>query len=124
MPRADELLVSVRDFLRNDVMSQTSGRTNFLARVASNSVDIVVRELMLGPGARAGELSGLRVLYELEEGNQETIEDLRWRLVNELRDGSQSLDDEMLKKYLRNTVVNQIAIDQPRYSGFTRSQTF
>ena len=124
MPRADELLVSVRDFLRAEVMSQTSGRTNFLARVASNSVDIVVRELMLGPGARAGELSGLRVLYALEKDDQETIEELRWRLVNELRDGSRSLDDELLKKYLRNTVVNQIAIDQPRYSGFTRSQTF
>jgi len=124
MPRADELLVSVRDFLRAEVMPQTSGRTNFLARVASNSVDIVVRELMLGPGARAGELSGLRVLYALEKDDQETIEELRWRLVNELRDGSRSLDDELLKKYLRNTVVNQIAIDQPRYSGFTRSQTF
>jgi aminoglycoside phosphotransferase (APT) family kinase protein len=122
MPRADELLVSVRDFLRKDVMSQTDGRTNFLARVASNSLDIVARELVLGPGARAGELSGLRRLFNAGEG--ETIADLRWRLVNELRDGTLSLDDAGLKEHLRNTVVNQIAIDQPRYSGFTRSQTF
>jgi hypothetical protein len=122
MPRADELLVSVRDFLRKDVMSQTDGRTNFLARVASNSLDIVARELVLGPSARAGELSGLRRLFSA--GKDETIADLRWRLVNELRDGTLSLDDEGLKEHLRNTVVNQIAIDQPRYSGFTRSQTF
>jgi hypothetical protein len=122
MPRADELLVSVRDFLRKDVMSQTDGRTNFLARVASNSLDIVARELLLGPGARAGELSGLRRLFNAGKG--ETIADLRWRLVNELRDGTLSLNDAGLKEHLRNTVVNQIAIDQPRYSGFTRSQTF
>lgn len=124
MPRADELLVSVRDFLRGDVMSQTSGRTNFLARVAANSLDIVVRELALSSGARAGELLRLRQLFQIEEGDQQSLEDLRWRLVNKLREGSQSLDDEQLKTHLRNTVVNQIAIDQPRYSGFTRSQTF
>ena len=77
-----------------------------------------------GPGARAGELSGLRQLFNSGDSDKETIADLRWRLVNELRDGTLSLDDERLKEHLRNTVVNQIAIDQPRYSGFTRSQTF
>ena len=46
--RSDELLTSVSDFLRQQVMTETSGRTQFLARVASNSLDIVQRELALG----------------------------------------------------------------------------
>jgi aminoglycoside phosphotransferase (APT) family kinase protein len=114
MPRADELVTSVRDFLRDDVMNATGGRTNFLARVASNSLDIVLRELDLGARQRERELARLKAFYKYDDD----LETLRWRLVTELRDGSQSLDDEALKDHLRQTVVNQIAIDQPRYTGF------
>jgi len=114
MPRIDELLVSVRDFLREDVMSQTQGRTNFLARVAGNSLDIVLRELALGEQQRTNELSRLRQLFD----SQEDLPTLRWRLVHGLRDGSIALDMPGLQAHLRTTVVNQIAIDQPRYSGF------
>jgi hypothetical protein len=114
MPRADELLTSVRDFLRADVMEQTSGRTRFLARVAANSLDIVRRELALGPRLRAVELERLRALY----GADDDLPTLRRRLVEELRDGRMSLDRPALAEYLREAVVNQAAIDQPKYSGF------
>lgn len=114
MPRADELVTSVRDFLREDVMNFTEGRNNFLARVASNSLDIILREMDLGPRQRELELSRLQAFY----GSTEDLETLRWRLVHALRDGSQSLDDDALKEHLRYSVVNQIAIDQPRYTGF------
>lgn len=114
MPRADELLTSVRDFLRGDVMDATTGRTNFLARVASNSLDIVLRELALAGAHKTAELDRLRRFF----GTGGTLESLRWRLVDSLRDGSQSLDDQALTDHLRQTVVNQIAIDQPRYTGF------
>ena len=117
MPRADELLTAVRDFLRDDVMAATSGRVNFLARVAGNAVDIVMREWQLGAAARALELAKLRVLYPAA-GADASLEDLRWQLTSALRDGSQALDDAALQDYLRHAVVNQIAIDKPRYSGF------
>ncbi len=119
MPRADELLISVRDFLRVDVMGESSGRTNFLARVASNSVDIVIRELALGPAHREGELSRLQEFYNSSEG----LEDLRWNLIHKLRDGNQSLDDDALKFHLRTTVANQVAIDQPKYTGLRTAIT-
>ena len=50
-PRVDELLLSVRDFLREDVRAATQGRDNFMALVASNSLDIVLREMKLSPQA-------------------------------------------------------------------------
>ncbi len=114
MPRIDELLESVRDFLRGDVMAETEGRTRFLARVASNSLDIALRETALGPGHRAAELAGLRKVLMDAEGDLET---LRWRLVRGLRDGSIDLAAPGLADHLRQTVAVQIAIDQPRYSG-------
>ncbi len=115
MPRIDELLVSVRDFLHNDVMQETSGRLNFLARVAGNSLDIVLRDQVLGPAARQQELSRLRDLCNVADGS---LDELRWQLVHGLRDGQISLQTEGLAEHLRATVVNQVAIDQPRYSGY------
>ncbi len=114
MPRADELLVSVRDFLRGDVMQATEGRNNFLARVASNSLDIVLRELATGPEHQRLERERLVSLL----GEDTDLTSLKWKLTNGLRDGSISLEDEALKTHLRQTVVNQIAIDQPKYSGY------
>ena len=114
MPRLDELLISVRDYLRGDVMAETSGRTNFLARVAGNSLDIVLRDLEFGAPHRDAEHTRLRTLLDADDG----LEALRWRLVHALRDGSMPLDHPGLAAHLRATVVNQVAIDQPKYSGF------
>jgi len=114
MPRIDELVTSVRDFLRDDVMGATTGRINFLARVAGNSLDIVLRQLALGEGARAAEHARLRDLL----GADGSLSALRWQLTHALRDGSMSLDAPGLAEHLRATVVNQIAIDQPKYTGF------
>ena len=99
MPRIDELLVSVRDFLRADVMAETEGR---------------LRETALGPGHRAEELAGLRELLQDPDADLET---LRWRLVRGLRDGSIDPTLPGLAEHLRQTVAVQTAIDQPRYSG-------
>jgi len=114
MPRVDELVTSVRDFLHGDVMSMTSGRTNFLARVAGNSLDIVNRELTIGPELRRREQRRLEELL----GRNGTFDDLRWWLVEALRDGSMNIAHVDLQEYLRESVVNQVAIDQPKYSGF------
>jgi len=114
MPRLDELLGSVRDFLHGDVMKATQGRTNFLARVAGNSLDIVLRDLAIGSTHRAEELARLQALL----GRSGSLLELRSALAERLRTGSISLDDQSLTDHLRQTVVNQASIDQPRYSGY------
>jgi aminoglycoside phosphotransferase (APT) family kinase protein len=114
MPRADELLVSVVDFLRQQVMAETTGRTQFLARVASNSLDIVQREMALGSAAAAQELSRLQNLLNSTSGD---LIDLRWQLVKALREGAMDLNVDGLTEHLRASIVNQINIDQPRYPG-------
>lgn len=113
-PRSDELLSSVRDFLREEVMAETKGRMNFLSRVAANSLDIVLRELELGPGLKSWQQRELLALLE-QEGE---LEELQRALVHALRDGSMALNKPGLANYLRQSVVTQIAIDQPKYSGF------
>ena len=114
MPRADELITGVRDYLRNDVMLETEGRLSFLARVASNALDIVLREGAIGPHVREIERKRLADILN-KKGD---LEVLRWDLVRALRSGDMPLDEPGLADHLRQTVVQQVAIDQPKYSGF------
>lgn len=114
MPRLDELLGSVRDFLHGDVMKTTTGRTNFLARVAGNSLDIVLRDLAIGGMHRREEKARLAALL----GQNGDTRSLRAALVDRIRSRTISLENSELIAHLRQTVVNQVAIDQPRYSGF------
>ena len=114
MPTTEELLTSVRDFLRNDLRPSLEGRNAFLSLVASNSLDIVLRELTLGPAHTSAEHARLA---ELLGDPDASLDALRRRLCEALRDGSVPLDRAGLGDHLRTTVVNQLAIDQPRYSG-------
>ena len=114
MPRADELLKSVTDFLREQVMSETTGRTQFLARVAGNSLDIVQREMALGDAAADQERERLQSL--LASGDTDLMR-LREQLVQGLREGQIDLNAPGLAEHLRASIVNQINIDQPRYAG-------
>ena len=121
MPRSDELLGSVIDFLRQEVMTETSGRTAFLARVASNSLAIVERELSLGVPARTSELRSLQSLLNTSDAS---LTELRWRLVHALRAQQMDLDEAGLAAHLRNAVANQICIDQPKYPGLATALAF
>jgi aminoglycoside phosphotransferase (APT) family kinase protein len=113
MPRIDELVTSVRDYLRDDVMKATKGRTQFLARVAGNSLDVVLRDLAVGEKHRGRQLQRLRELL----GENGDLETLRRSLVRRLRENDIALDHPGLAEYLREAVVNQVTIDQPTYSG-------
>jgi aminoglycoside phosphotransferase (APT) family kinase protein len=119
MPRSDELLVSVRDFLRTDVMQNTEGRTQFLARVAANSLDIVLREAALGPVYQPRARQLLANLLG-ESGDYGT---LKHGLCRRLRDGTIDLDDVQLQAYLRYATLTQVLIDQPGYSGAQTAMT-
>ena len=113
LPRLDELVSSVRDYLRADVMAATTGRTSFLGRVAANSLDIVLRDMATGEQARDAEHERLRRLFNSDAA----LNTLRWRLVDGLRTGQLAIEQPELTIHLRETVVNEALIDQPTYSG-------
>ena len=72
-----------------------------------------LRDGSLGAEHRRLELERLRAIF----ASKDDLSDLRWRLVNALRDASMPLDQDSVIAHLRDTVANQLAIDQPRYSG-------
>ena len=114
MPRLEELVGATRDFLHGPVREETTGRTRFHALVAGNALDIVHRDLEFGDEHRRRERERLCRLLDADG----PLLELRWKLVHAIRDGRMALDETRLHDHLRATVVNQIAIDQPKYSGF------
>ncbi len=114
MPRLEELVGASRDFLHGQVRDETVGRTRFHALVAGNALDIVYRDLHFGAEHRRREHERLRRLLDADG----PLLELRWKLVHAIREEAIDLDDARLHEHLRATVVNQIAIDQPKYSGF------
>jgi aminoglycoside phosphotransferase (APT) family kinase protein len=114
LPALDELVQGVRDLLHGELLAATEGRLQFMARVSGNALDIVLRELAVGEEHRRRERERLAALL----GRDDALDALRWLLVDALRDGSMALDAPGLAEHLRATVVNQVAIDQPRYSGY------
>lgn len=66
-PSIDELLEQVSRYLQDDVMVNTTGRTAFHARVASNVVEMVRRELASEEEDLAAEWEGLDGLLGAEE---------------------------------------------------------
>lgn len=125
---SDELLKSVSEFLRDDVMSETEGRVNFLARVAANSIDIVRREH--GSAEKSNDVEHNRLcrligdLPPLDDKRELGGVELRWRLVEAIRNDKLDLSNPELQDYLRQSVYNQLSIDQPTYPGLARAASY
>ncbi len=58
-PTIDELLEAIAGYLRDDVMVNTQGRTNFHGRVAMNAVEMLRREIATLEDHLAREWDGL-----------------------------------------------------------------
>ncbi|HMO54453.1 MAG TPA: DUF6285 domain-containing protein [Tepidiformaceae bacterium] len=65
-PTLDELLEAVAGYLRDDVMANTTGRTQFHGRVAMNVVEMVRREIATIEDHYAREWDGLDHLLGVE----------------------------------------------------------
>ncbi|MDP3494923.1 MAG: phosphotransferase family protein [Hyphomonadaceae bacterium] len=113
LPRSDELLKGVRDFLRNEASAGLEGRNQFLARVAANSVDIALRELTFGADAAGWETQALRALL----GAPGDVSELRDSLCKAIRLGEIDIGRADLHAYLRDSVLAQAMVDQPSYPG-------
>ena len=106
-----DLIDGLRSFLRENAEAAGSDRQGYLARVAANALEIVRRDVLVGPRARLEESARLRTLL----GITGTLNELRRELAHRLQDGRQNLDDPVLENHLRCTTAAQIAIDQPKY---------
>lgn len=107
-----ELLAAVQAFLRQQVLPQLEGFDAYTTRVAANSLSIVSRELRGRDAITALDVAaGVRCLPGGSGENPARAISLA------LRERSLKPDAD-LQAWLRERTLRQMAIDNPRYSGF------
>jgi len=117
-PSIKELVDAVREFLETRAMPELKGHTAFHARVATNALAIVSRQLEQGEASAQEELARLRALF----GTDGTLDGLNRELCKRIRDGKLTMETPGLVAHLEKTTRDKIAIDQPGYSGFKIAQ--
>lgn len=105
-PTAQQLIEAVREWLDRDVMTSTSGRLQFHARVAINVLAMVERELELGPGQAAVHAERLRVLGFADDA----------ALAAAIRNGEiDSADEQAVRDAVWDSVRDKLRVANPRY---------
>jgi hypothetical protein len=116
-PTASELLGAVAGFLRDEVSPTLSGRLAFHARVAVNVLEMVRRELALGPTAVEGEAARLKALL----GRDGSTAELEAAFCEAIASDKLDPDDPALIDHLWATTLDTLAVDQPNYATYRRA---
>jgi hypothetical protein len=115
-PTPSELLNAVAEFLRNDIAPKISGAAAFKLRVATNAIDLVVRQLELSEPRAGDELTRLVKLLR-ENGS---LVDLNRKLADSIATGAVDLRMPGLADHLWQTTMDKLAVDQPNYASYRR----
>lgn len=104
-PSAPALLDAVASFLRDDVLPVTDGRVAFHVRVAANVVELVGRQLVLGPAQAERHCRRLAALGVADDAE----------LAEAIRSGL--LDDRLdeVRAAVRESVADKLAVANPTY---------
>lgn len=116
LPSAPDILDAVTDFLKAEVLPALSGRLAFDLRVSINALELVGRELRLGPASAAAETARLSALL----GREGTLAELNAALAEQIADGSLDQSSPGLVSHLLATTAEKLAVDQPKYARFRR----
>ena len=120
-PSVSELVEAVKSFIDETAAPQLKGHAAFHARVASNALATVLRDLEQRPTAEADERAGLIALLKTDE--DQTNEALNRELSRRIQSGEMTTDTPGLIAHLKRTTMAQVEIDQPRYSGLKTAKT-
>ena len=114
-PSQKEMITAVKAFIDETAMPSLKGHAAFHARVASNVLATVLRELDIRPSAEAAERQRLAALLNADA--TATARDLNEQLCTLLERGDMDLTTPGLLEHLKTTTIDQLSVDQPAYSG-------
>jgi hypothetical protein len=113
-PSARELIEAVKAFIDQTAAPQLTGHAAFHARVASNALATVLRELEIRPAAEAAEVTRLQALLASTQNDPDL---LNRQLCAQIQAGRVDLTTPGLLIHLKSTTIAQLSVDQPGYSG-------
>ena len=112
-PCAPALLDAAIDYLERELLPTLTGYHRFQCRVTANVLAQVRRELALAPGQADAERARLIALL----GHPGERDALSRELAARIRAGDLALDDPALLDHLRQSLVEALRINNPRWIG-------
>jgi len=113
-PSKEELIISIINFLENDIISELKGQKRFHAHVAKNSLNIVLRQLKLEEANNSKEKKRLKEILKIEGD----LKDLNQILCEKINNEEIDINNDELVDHLYKTTMEKLSIDQPNYSGY------
>lgn len=120
-PSVAELVQAVKNFIDDTAGPNLTGHAAFHARVASNVLSTVLRDLEQRPQSEPAERARLLDLLG-DEADQSTAA-LNELLCTRIKAGKMTPETPGLLSHLKATTIAQVEIDQPRYSGLKTAKT-
>ncbi|MGB1069325.1 MAG: DUF6285 domain-containing protein [Henriciella sp.] len=114
-PSVIELLQAVKNFINDTAAPNLTGHAAFHAKIASNVIDIIMRDISARPENDRREIQQLQALLEAE--GQNDLAELNRILCERIRTGEITGANDDLMAHLKAAAISQIKVDQPRYSG-------
>jgi hypothetical protein len=112
-PDAPALLDAAIDYLERELLPSLAGYHRFQCRVTVNVLAQVRRELALAPGQADAERARLIALL----GHPGERDALSRELAARIRAGEIALDDPALLDHLRQSLVEALRINNPKWIG-------
>lgn len=120
-PSVSELVQAVKNFIDDSAAPNLTGHAAFHARVASNALATVLRDLEQRPDAESEERA--RLLDLLKASSDLSTDALNRQLSERIESGALTSETPGLLTHLKATVIAQVEIDQPRYSGLKAAKS-
>lgn len=120
-PSVSELVQAVKSFIDETAGPNLTGHAAFHARVASNALATVLRDLEHRPANEAAEIA--RLISLLDASESDDLASLNARLSEKIRSGELTSETPGLLEHLKTTTIAQVEIDQPRYSGLKTAKS-
>ena len=113
-PSKEELIISIINFIENDVISELKGQKRFHAHVAKNSLSIILRQLRLEKDNNSKEKKRLEKILKIDGD----LIELNKILCEKINNDEINIKDNNLIDHLYKTTMEKLSIDQPNYSGY------
>lgn len=114
-PSQSELIAAVKHFIDETAKPQLQGHAAFHARVASNVLAILLRDLDARMRNDVQELARLQAL--LNAPDEMDLDALNQSLCEAIQARDLTADTPGLLAHLKATAIAQVEVDQPKYSG-------
>tara|TARA_Y100000768_G_scaffold106766_1_gene78319 strand:- start:339 stop:710 length:372 start_codon:yes stop_codon:yes gene_type:complete len=113
-PSKEELIISIINYIENDVISELKGQKRFHAHVAKNSLNIILRQLSLEEENNSNERKRLTEILKIDGD----LKELNRILCEKINNDEINIKDNDLIDHLYKTTMEKLSIDQPNYSGY------